>query len=77
MGEAGVKAASQSDPGRLCSCAEATANEFRSLMHFVASETAAFLDHCFEYAFPGIIPILILLIAKYAYCVKIMSRSLL
>lgn len=46
-------------------------------MHFVASETAAFLDYCFEYAFPGIIPILILLIAKYTYCVKIMSRGLL
>jgi len=46
-------------------------------MHFVASETAGFLDYCFEYAFPGIIPILILLIAEYAYCVKIMSCGLL
>lgn len=57
--------------------AEVTANEFRFLMHFVASKTAAFLDYCFKYAFVGLLPILILLIAKYAYCVKIMSRALL
>lgn len=57
--------------------AEVTANEFRFLMHFMASKTAAFLDYFFKYAFGGLLPILIFLIAKYVYCVKIMSRALL
>lgn len=57
--------------------AEVTANAFRFLMHFVASKTAAFLDYCFKSSFVGLLPILILLIAKYVYCVKIMSRALL
>lgn len=57
--------------------AEVTANEFRFLMHFVASRTAAFSDYCFKYPFVGLLPIVILLIAKYVYCVKIMSCALL